>query len=107
MSKSIIKITLTFLFSIKMIALYVFVADEQLFKQSVFSISSVYIKIFKKKYLVIQVYFTSCVRGRAGRPKHKQHDCHHDTKVKPEAATAVIELLMMGGKNARNMLSCE
>jgi len=27
-----------------------------------------------------------------------QHDCHHDTKVKPEAATAVIELLMMGRK---------
>jgi len=26
-----------------------------------------------------------------------QHDCHHDTKVKAEAATAVIELLMMGG----------
>jgi hypothetical protein len=26
-----------------------------------------------------------------------QHDCHHDTNVKPEAATAVIELLMMGG----------
>jgi hypothetical protein len=25
-------------------------------------------------------------------------DCHHDTKVKPEAATAVIEILMMGGK---------
>jgi hypothetical protein len=23
---------------------------------------------------------------------------HHDTKVKPEVATAVIELLMMGGK---------
>jgi hypothetical protein len=23
---------------------------------------------------------------------------HHDTKVKPEAATAVIEFLMMGGK---------
>jgi hypothetical protein len=23
---------------------------------------------------------------------------HHDTMVKPEAATAVIELLMMGGK---------
>jgi hypothetical protein len=34
------------------------------------------------------------VVGLAGR----QHDCHHDTKVKPEAATAVIELLMMGGK---------
>jgi hypothetical protein len=27
-----------------------------------------------------------------------QHDCHQDTKVKPEAATAVIELLMMGGE---------
>jgi hypothetical protein len=27
-----------------------------------------------------------------------QHDCHHDTKVKPEAATAVTELLTMGGK---------
>ena len=40
------------------------------------------------------------VRGRAGRPARPrtQHDCHHDTKVKPEAATAVIELLIMGGK---------
>ena len=27
-----------------------------------------------------------------------QHDCHHDTKVKPEAVTVVIEILMMGGK---------
>jgi hypothetical protein len=26
------------------------------------------------------------------------HDYRHDTKVKSEAATAVIELLMMGGK---------
>jgi hypothetical protein len=31
------------------------------------------------------------------RPR-TQHDYHHDTKVKPEADTAVIELLMMGGK---------
>ena len=31
------------------------------------------------------------------RPR-TQHDGHNDTKVKPEAATAVIELLMMGGK---------
>ena len=40
-----------------------------------------------------------CVRGR-GRPARPrtQHDCHHNTKVKPNAATAVIELLMMGGK---------
>jgi hypothetical protein len=28
----------------------------------------------------------------------QQHDYHHDTKVKPEAATAVIELLIMDGK---------
>ena len=36
----------------------------------------------------------------SGRPAwtRKQHECHHDTKVKPEAATAVIELPMMGGK---------
>ena len=36
---------------------------------------------------------------RLYRPDHEQqHDCHHDTKVKPEAATSVIELLMMGGE---------
>ena len=41
-----------------------------------------------------------CVRGRACRPARPRtrHNYHHDTKVKPEAATAVIELLMMGGK---------
>ena len=40
------------------------------------------------------------VVGLACRPAQPrtQHDCHHDTKVKPEAATAVIELLMMDGK---------
>ena len=37
-----------------------------------------------------------CVRGRA-RQRTQDH-CHHDTKIKPEAATAVIELLMMGWK---------
>jgi hypothetical protein len=48
---------------------------------------------------------TCCVRavfvvGPAGQPARPrtQHDCHHDTKAKPEAATAVIELLMMSGK---------
>jgi hypothetical protein len=35
--------------------------------------------------------------GRPARPR-TQHDYHHDTKVKPDAATAVIGLLMMGGK---------
>jgi hypothetical protein len=34
---------------------------------------------------------------RPVRPR-TQHDYHHDTKVKPEAATAVIELRMMGGE---------
>jgi len=43
---------------------------------------------------ILVSWWNSCrVRGRAGR-----HDCHHDTKIKPEATTAVIELLMMGGK---------
>jgi hypothetical protein len=33
----------------------------------------------------------------AGRPDHDQQHCyHHVPKVKPEAATAVVELLMMG-----------
>jgi hypothetical protein len=35
--------------------------------------------------------------GRPARPR-TQHDCHHDTKIKPDAATAVIEFLMMGGQ---------
>jgi hypothetical protein len=37
--------------------------------------------------------------SRQARPR-TQHDSHHDTKIKPEAATAVIELLMMSGKTA-------
>ena len=37
--------------------------------------------------------------GRPARPRTKSY-CHHDTKVKPEAATAVIELLVMGGKTS-------
>jgi hypothetical protein len=35
--------------------------------------------------------------GWPARPR-TQHDYHHDREVKAEAATAVIELLMMGGK---------
>ena len=42
---------------------------------------------------------------RPARPR-TQHDYHHDTKVKPEAPTAVTELLMMS-ENAQNMLSCK
>ena len=36
-------------------------------------------------------------RRRAGRPDHDQQHCYyHAPTVKPEAATAVVELLMMG-----------
>ena len=36
-------------------------------------------------------------RGRAALPDHDQQHCyHHAPTVKPEAATAVVELLMMG-----------
>jgi len=38
--------------------------------------------------------------GRPARAR-TQHGCYHDTKVKPEAATAVIELLIMGGKTPK------
>jgi len=49
-------------------------------------------------YLHIVVIVVLCSWwGRPARPR-TQHGCHHDTKVKLEAATAVIELLMMGGK---------
>jgi len=49
-------------------------------------------------YLHIVVIVVLCSwSGRPALPR-TQHDCLHDTKVKSEAATAVIELLMMGGK---------
>jgi hypothetical protein len=39
------------------------------------------------------------VVGPAGRPDHDQQHCyHHAPTVKPEAATAVVELLMIGVK---------
>jgi hypothetical protein len=37
--------------------------------------------------------------------EHAQQHCyHHDTKVKPEAATAVIELLMTGLRTPETLL---
>jgi len=40
---------------------------------------------------------TAAVGHQAGRPDHDQQHCyHHALKVKPEVATAVVELLMMG-----------
>jgi hypothetical protein len=54
-------------------------------------------------YLRIVVTVVLCSwSGRPGRPR-TQHDYHHDTMVKPEAATAVIELLMMGGKRPKHV----
>jgi hypothetical protein len=51
---------------------------------------------------LMQQFFSllSCACGQASWPARPrtQHDYHHDTKVKPEVATAVNELLMMGGK---------
>ena len=49
-------------------------------------------------YLRIVVTVVLCSwSGRPARPRAR-HDYYHDSKVKPEAAMAVIELLMMGGK---------
>ena len=45
-------------------------------------------------YLRIVVIVVLC-SWPAARPR-TQHEYHHDTKVKPEASTALIELLMMG-----------
>jgi hypothetical protein len=53
---------------------------------------------FKFRIVVIAVLcWWSGQTSRPARPR-TQHNYHHDMKVKPEAATAVIELLMMGGK---------
>ena len=49
-------------------------------------------------YFLIVVADVLCSwSGRPAWPR-TQHVCHDDKKVNPEAATAVIELLMMGGK---------
>jgi hypothetical protein len=40
--------------------------------------------------------------GRPARPR-TQHGYHHDTKVIAEATTAVIELVMMGGKTPKHV----
>jgi hypothetical protein len=47
----------------------------------------------QRQPLVVRSYRAVSVVGA-----RTQHDCHHGTKVKPEAAAAVIGLLMMGGK---------
>jgi len=58
-------------------------------------------QLLQQQPLVLPSYrgdsHTVFVVGPPARPR-TQHDCHHDTKVKPEASAAVIELLMMGRK---------
>jgi hypothetical protein len=45
----------------------------------------------------VVVAVLSVVVGPAGRPDYDQQHCYHDApSVKPEADTAVVELLMMG-----------
>jgi hypothetical protein len=48
-------------------------------------------------YLRIVVTVVLCLWSGEAHPR-TQHGYHHDTKVKPEAATAVIELLMICGE---------
>jgi hypothetical protein len=50
--------------------------------------------------ILIFIYSSTCFGRFPAFPPiiRTQHGCHHDTNVKPEVATAVIELLMMGGK---------
>ena len=50
---------------------------------------------FYLRIVVIVVLFSWL--GRPARPR-TQHNHHYDTKVKPETAIVVIELMMMGGK---------
>jgi hypothetical protein len=49
-------------------------------------------------YLRIVVTVVLCLLSDQPARPRIQHDYHNDMKVKPEVATVVIELLMMGGK---------
>ena len=52
---------------------------------------------FYRSIVVIVVLCSWSGRLQPARPR-TQHSYHHDTKVKPEVATAVIELPIMGGR---------
>jgi len=54
-------------------------------------------------WFYLRIVVTAVLCTWSGRPR-KQHDCHHDTMVRPEAATAVIELLKMGGKTPETFI---
>jgi len=45
--------------------------------------------------------------GQAGWPDYDQQHCYyHAPTVKPEAATAIVELLMMGVRTPKTCMSC-
>jgi len=52
-------------------------------------------------WFYLRIVVTAVLFSGPLQPARTQHDCHHNTKVKPEAATAVTELLMMGGKTPK------
>jgi hypothetical protein len=54
-------------------------------------------------WFYLRIVMTVVLCSWSDRPvqPRTQHDYHHYKKVKPEAATAVIELLMMGGKTPK------
>jgi hypothetical protein len=51
-------------------------------------------------FTFLSQWHSCCVRSRAGRPgrRRTQDDYHHDTKVKPEAATAIMISWWWAGK---------
>jgi hypothetical protein len=53
-------------------------------------------------WFYLRIVITAVLFSWSGRPirPRTQQDFHHDTKVKPEVATAFIELLMMGRRTA-------
>jgi hypothetical protein len=55
------------------------------------------------QFIILTFIYSATCFGRFPAHHQELNDCsgslcHHDTKVKPKAATAVIELLMMGEK---------
>jgi hypothetical protein len=59
------------------------------------------------QFIILTFIYSSTCFGRFYAHHQELNACHHNTKVKPETATVVIELLMMDGEKARNMLSCK
>jgi len=49
------------------------------------------------QFIILTFIYSPTYFGRYNWPDNEQQHCyHHDTKVKPEAAIAVVQLLMMG-----------